>query len=192
MTMPPAAALATSAALPNTTVALPSPRTKGEVSLEHCLLKRRSVRNYRNTALSLADISQLLWAAQGMTAEGYLRTAPSAGALYPLEIYLAAGNVDGLSPGLYHYQPERHGLVLVKPGDLRCELARAALGQDCAANGAAISCSRRCMLARALNTVNAPRGTFTWKPVTQRRMYAFRRLHEGWEPSPSVRSRMTK
>lgn len=136
--MPPAAALATSAALANPTLALPPPRTKGEVSLEHCLLKRRSVRNYRNTALSLADISQLLWVAQGITAEGYLRTAPSAGALYPLEIYLAAGNVDGLSPGLYYYHPERHELVLVKPRDLRCELARAALGQDCVANGAAI------------------------------------------------------
>jgi len=101
------------------------------------LLKRRSVRSYRDTALSVADISQLLWAAQGITAEGYLRTAPSAGALYPLEIYLAAGNVDELSPGLYHYRPKQHELVLVKPGDFRRELARAALGQDCIANGAA-------------------------------------------------------
>jgi len=137
MTMPPAVALATGAALPNS-LALPPPRTKGEVSLEHCLLKRRSVRNYRNTALSSADIAQLLWAAQGIIAERYLRTAPSAGALYPLEIYLVAGNVHGLSPGLYHYHPDRHELVLVKPGDLRSELARAALGQDCVANGAAI------------------------------------------------------
>ncbi len=119
-------------------VALPPPRAKGEVSLEDCLLKRRSVRNYDNMALSLTDVSQLLWAAQGITAEGYLRTAPSAGALYPLELYLMAGNVEDLAPGAYHYNPTRHDLALVKAGDHRRELARAALGQDCVANSAAI------------------------------------------------------
>jgi SagB-type dehydrogenase family enzyme len=118
-------------------IALPSPRTRGEISLEDCLRKRRSVRSYRNDALSLADISQLLWAAQGITAEGHLRTAPSAGALYPLELYLVAGNVEGLTPGAHHYRPERHELILVRPGDLRRELAEAALGQDCVARGVA-------------------------------------------------------
>ena len=119
-------------------LALPEPRANGEISLEECLLKRRSVRSFRNAALSLADISQLLWAAQGITAEGHLRTAPSAGALYPVEVYLVAGHVDGLEPGAYHYRPERNELVPVKAGDFRRELARAALGQDCVANGAAI------------------------------------------------------
>lgn len=133
-----ARALAAGAAFPNTTLALPQPCTKSEISLEHCLLQRRSVRSYTNAALSLADISQLLWAAQGITAEGHLRTAPSAGALYPLEVYLVAGNVDSLAPGSYHYQPERHELVLVEAGDFRHELARAALGQNCVANSAAI------------------------------------------------------
>lgn len=132
-TMPGSGAAPTNAAL-----ALPLPRTKGEISLEQCLLRRRSVRSYSNTALSLAQISQLLWAAQGITAEDYLRTAPSAGALYPLELYLVAGNVDGVSPGLYHYRPEQHELVLVKPGHLQRRLAQAALGQDCVANAAAI------------------------------------------------------
>jgi hypothetical protein len=91
-------------------LALPQPRTNSEISVEHCLLKRRSVHSFRNAALSLADISQPLWAAQGIAAEGHLRTAPPAGALYPLEVYLVAGNVDGLEPGAYHYRPERHEL----------------------------------------------------------------------------------
>jgi len=119
-------------------LALPQPRTNSEISVEHCLLKRRSVRSFKNAALSLADISQLLWAAQGVAAEGHLGTAPSAGALYPLEVYLVAGNMDGLVPGGYHYRSGRQELVLAKAGDFRRELARAALGQDCVANGAAI------------------------------------------------------
>jgi len=132
--LPPAAAFAGT----GTSLALPPPRTKGEVSLERCLFKRRSVRSFKNAALPLTDLSQLLWAAQGITAEGYLRTALSAGALYPLEVYLAAGNVDGLPPGLYHYLPKPHELALAKAGDLRHELARAAGSQDCVANAAAI------------------------------------------------------
>jgi chemotaxis protein methyltransferase CheR len=83
-----------------------------------------------------ADVGQLVWAAQGITAEGYLRTAPSAGALYPLETYLVVGEIEGIAPGLYHYRPERHDLVLTKSGDLRRELALAAIGQDCVRDGA--------------------------------------------------------
>ncbi|MBZ5611271.1 MAG: SagB/ThcOx family dehydrogenase [Acidobacteriia bacterium] len=135
--LPPVAALATRAGLADHTIALPQPRTKGETSLEHCLLNRRSVRSYRDVPLLLDAVGQLLWAAQGVTAEGHLRTAPSAGALYPLEVYLVAGNVDGVSPGLYHYRPERHELLLVKPGDLRQELARATFEQDCVQSAAA-------------------------------------------------------
>ena len=118
-------------------VVLPQPRTKSEISIEDCLLRRRSVRSYREAALSLTDISQLLWAAAGITAEGHLRTAPSAGALYPLEVYLVASNVDGLAPALYHYRPKQHELVLVKEGELRRELAQAALDQDCIRQAAA-------------------------------------------------------
>lgn len=118
-------------------LALPKPKTKGDTSLEHCLLKRRSIRSFINAALSLADISQLLWAAQGITGDDYYRTAPSAGALYPLEVYLVASNVDGLAPGVYHYSPDRHEVVALKTGDFRRELAKAALGQDCVENSAA-------------------------------------------------------
>jgi SagB-type dehydrogenase family enzyme len=108
---------------------LPSPRTKGSVSLELCLLRRRPIRTYRRASLTLAEVGQLLWAAQGITADGYLRTAPSAGALYPLEVYVVVG-------GLYHYRPDRHHLVLAKSGDLRSQLAQAALAQDCVRDGA--------------------------------------------------------
>jgi SagB-type dehydrogenase family enzyme len=135
--MPTIAALAAGARSADAPLVLPQARRKGERSLEECLAKRRSVRSYAHAPLSLAEISQLLWAAQGITAEGYLRTAPSAGALYPLEIYLVAGDVEGLSPGIYHYRPQRHELVPVKKGDIRSELAEAALGQDCIANAAA-------------------------------------------------------
>jgi SagB-type dehydrogenase family enzyme len=76
-------------------------------------------------------VGQLLWAAQGITAEGYLRTAPSAGALYPLEVYVVVGKVDSIPPAAYRYRLDRHELVLIKPGDLRRELAQAALDQEC-------------------------------------------------------------
>ena len=109
---------------------------QGEFSLEHCLHQRRSVRNYRTAALTVGEVGQLLWAAQGITANGGLRTAPSAGALYPLDVYLVAGNVDGLPAGVYRYYPDQHELVLAKSGDLRQELAEAALGQACVRDSA--------------------------------------------------------
>lgn len=113
-----------------TTVQLPDPRLKSEVSLEEALLKRRSIRKYANLPLTLEDVSQLLWAAQGITAEWGGRTAPSAGALYPLEVYLAVGNVENLAAGVYKYKSERHELVKVRDDDVRGELAEAALGQN--------------------------------------------------------------
>jgi len=109
---------------------LPEPRFKSSISVEEALLKRRSIRNYKNESLSLEEVSQLLWSAQGETTPWGEKTAPSAGATYPLEIYLVAGNVEGIEPGLYHYNPPNHNLILVKEGDFRRELTRAALGQD--------------------------------------------------------------
>lgn len=111
-------------------VQLPAPSLKGRASVEEALQQRRSVRDLARSPLALADVAQLLWSAQGVTHPEGLRTAPSAGALYPLEVYLAAGNVTGLAPGVYRYQPGKHELALVKPGDARRELASAALGQD--------------------------------------------------------------
>ena len=111
-------------------ISLPAARLDGEVSVEAALARRRSLREFAAGPLELAAVSQLLWAAQGITDPAGLRTAPSAGALYPLEVYLVAGAVAELSPGIYRYEPRRHRLVLHAPGDARRALARAALGQD--------------------------------------------------------------
>jgi SagB-type dehydrogenase family enzyme len=113
------------------TVKLPQPKYDSKFSIEKTLLERRSVRNYKDEPLTLAEVSQLLWAAQGITdkANG-LRTAPSAGALYPLETYLVAGKVTGLPAGLYKYKPRGHELEKIADGDKRTELSKAALGQS--------------------------------------------------------------
>ena len=117
---------------------LPEPVTSGEKSLEALLLQRRSVREHREAALDLSAIGQLLWAAQGITNPQGFRTAPSAGALYPLELYVVVGKVDGLSPGLYHYHPDTHRLQQTEDGDLRHILARAALAQPWVKTAAAV------------------------------------------------------
>ncbi|MEE9139802.1 MAG: SagB/ThcOx family dehydrogenase [Alphaproteobacteria bacterium] len=119
-------------------VALPEPRQAGPLSVEAALSSRRSVRDFAKGPLTLAEVSQLLWAAQGITdPEGY-RAAPSAGALYPLEVYLVAGEVAALEAGIYKYDPLRHRLTLMQLGDRRAELAAAALDQDWMADGAAV------------------------------------------------------
>jgi len=108
-------------------IKLPKPKEKGLTSMEETLNQRRSVRDYKKGPLSLEEISQILWAASGKNL--YRRTSPSAGATYPLEIYLAAGEVEGLEPGLYQYSYSRHSLEGIKEQDIRERLARATLGQ---------------------------------------------------------------
>lgn len=105
------------------TVKLPAPRKRGEVSLEETLEKRRSHRSYASRALSWEQISQLLWSAQGVVLRGF-RTAPSAGATYPLELYLVSDK------GVYHYRPQSHELEPVFEGDVRSQLCQACLGQE--------------------------------------------------------------
>jgi len=117
-------------------VELPEPRLESSVSLEETLLNRRSIREYSNSPLTLGEVSQLLWAAQGLTTEWGGRTAPSAGGLYPLEIYLAVGSVANLAPGIYKYKPEGHELIKLRDGDEREELAKAALNQTWVKAGA--------------------------------------------------------
>jgi SagB-type dehydrogenase family enzyme len=112
-------------------VRLPHPRIQGPDSLESCIHARRSVRSFSKEALTLDEISQLLWSAQGITAETGERAAPSAGATYPLETYLVADNVAELEAGVYKYEVARHQLRTVQRGTCRDQLARAALGQDC-------------------------------------------------------------
>jgi SagB-type dehydrogenase family enzyme len=112
------------------TVNLPAPRYDGKISVEKSLLKRRSVRTFKKAPLTLADVSQVLWAAQGVTDQRGFRTAPSAGALYPLEMYIVAGDVEDLATGIYRYIPKGHQLTLVEKGDKRPDLCKAALSQS--------------------------------------------------------------
>jgi SagB-type dehydrogenase family enzyme len=111
-------------------VALPDPRPYRGLSFEEAVDARRSRRAYSSRPLSLADLSRLLHAAQGITQrQGELRAAPSAGALYPIELYVVAHNVAGLEPGIYHYAVPAHELELIQPGDQRAAVTRAGLGQ---------------------------------------------------------------
>ncbi|MDY7040425.1 MAG: nitroreductase family protein, partial [Chloroflexota bacterium] len=87
-------------------IALPTPALRGEMSLEETLTSRHSVRSFTADPLTLAEIGQLLWAAQGITRDWGARTAPSAGALYPLEVYVATAE------GLYHYVPQGHKVLV--------------------------------------------------------------------------------
>jgi SagB-type dehydrogenase family enzyme len=117
---------------------LAPPRLDGPVAVEEALARRRSVREYTEEGLSLAEVGQLLWAAQGVSGEKGRRTAPSAGALYPLETYLVAGAVTGLAPGVYRYEPRHHRLRLHRPGDVRAALADSALEQEWVAEAPAL------------------------------------------------------
>jgi len=119
-------------------IQLPTPRFDSDTSVEEALFKRRSVRSYKEDPLTISDISQILWAAQGKTRKYRYRTAPSAGALYPLEIYIAASTVDELKAGLYHYNPKDHTLKKINEGDKRSDVYNAALQQDAIYNSSAM------------------------------------------------------
>lgn len=118
-------------------ITLPEPLFKSKILTEEALKRRRSVREYQDKPLTLEEISQLLWAAQGITGEYGMRTAPSAGALYPIELYVVAGRVDGLAAGIYRYRPKGHELQKVAEGDKRGDLYQAALEQESLRDGAA-------------------------------------------------------
>lgn len=117
-------------------ISLPDPSYDSEVSIEAALQNRRSQRSYLDKALTLAEVSQLVWAAQGITNDRGFRTAPSAGATYPLELYVIAGNVENLMSGIYKYEPNGHQLIRIAEGDKRNDLADAALGQSSIRDGA--------------------------------------------------------
>ncbi len=134
------------------TIQLPEPDLSGKITVEKALRERRSVRDYSTEALSLAELSQLLWAAQGITKAieeppsywrgekwmGGLRTAPSAGGTYPIELYIAIGNVTNVPQGLYKYDPLIHAIEKILDGDQRKNISEAALNQGSIQKGAAV------------------------------------------------------
>jgi SagB-type dehydrogenase family enzyme len=113
-----------------TVVALPEPARAGETSLEEALGQRRSGREYADEPLTRRELGQLLWAAQGITSDEGGRTAPSAGALYPLELFAVTRDVEGIDPGVWRYQPEEHALSPVREGDRTAALRAASLDQS--------------------------------------------------------------
>jgi len=120
-------------------IELPEPNFTG-ISVEKAIAQRRSVRNYSDEPLQLKQLSQLLFAAQGITTEEGgrpLRAAPSAGATYPFEVYVVVCDVEQLKKGIYHYDVTSHSLSLVKEGDFAGDLSAAAFGQDSIANAPA-------------------------------------------------------
>lgn len=112
------------------TFPLPQPILDGETSVAEALFNRRSQRDFQDTELTQEQLAQLLWAAAGVTTEDGRRTAPSAGALYPLDLYVVVTQVTGLEPGLYLYQPEQHALEKILAGDFRTALAEGSLDQQ--------------------------------------------------------------
>ncbi len=112
-------------------IELPKPKLKGKLTVEEALSVRRSIRKYSDEPLTLEEVSQLLWAGQGITAKWGGRTAPSAGATYPLTLYLVVEEVTGLQPGIYIYEPKDHILITHLNGSFREGLYDACLKQDC-------------------------------------------------------------
>ena len=111
---------------------LPKPSLKGEVSVEQAIKHRRTIRAYQSKPLTMEQLSQIFWAAQGITEDrGYKRSAPSGGALYPMDIYAVVGEngVKGLQAGIYHYDPHKHAALLITEGDFRKDVAETALSQ---------------------------------------------------------------
>ena len=125
------------AVITDTVIYLPLPRKLTNMSVEEAILLRRSIREYTSDPVKLGDLAMILWAAYGITEPRWgLRASPSAGGTYPLELYVVigergvlVGESEYLKPGVYKYDVHKHLLVFVKPGDVRRDLAAAALGQ---------------------------------------------------------------
>lgn len=112
-------------------IKLPAPNLKGKLSVEEAIARRRSIRRFKNNSLSIEQLSQILWASQGLTDPERYRAVPSAGATYPLEIFIIIGEgaIGNMEAGIYHYDVSSHSLNLHREGDFRTDLAQAALSQ---------------------------------------------------------------
>ena len=117
----------------NQSIHLPPPKRKGEISLEEAIARRRSIRDFTPEPISASQLSQILWAAQGITdIPGGHRATPSAGATYPLEIFVVLGqnSIAGVGAVIYHYNVDKHSLSQHYKGDIRLELAAVALHEE--------------------------------------------------------------
>jgi SagB-type dehydrogenase family enzyme len=135
-------------------VDLPAPATRGAVSLEESLIRRRSIRRFTAAPLTPQEVSQLLWAAQGITGQPATRTSPSAGAIHPLELYAATGD------GCRHYRPAGHHLELVTDRDIRSSLADAAHGETAVRDAALVV-----VITAVLSRTRARYGERAWRYV---------------------------
>ncbi|MFB6109394.1 MAG: SagB/ThcOx family dehydrogenase [Halodesulfurarchaeum sp.] len=117
---------------PDELLSLPGPREDGGRSVEAALAQRRSRRDLGSGPIPLADVAQLLWAAQGETDDDGHRAAPSAGATYPMEVYLVVGEegVPDLDSGVYRYRPAEHALTRESDVSPQAELAAACYDQE--------------------------------------------------------------
>jgi len=118
-------------------IELPEPDKKGNISVEEAIFNRKSIRNYKDTPVKLKELSQVLWAAAGKTVDditGATRAYPSAGGIYPLNIYIVVFNVEGLQKGIYKYLWQEHQIKLLNKGNFRSSLTDAALGQSAVGN----------------------------------------------------------
>jgi SagB-type dehydrogenase family enzyme len=110
-------------------------------TLNYCLQNRRSIREFSEKPLSKEQLSYLLWASTGIQRKEFgfeFRTAPSAGALYPIETYVVINKVDSLPQGVYHYDIQHHTLETIKTGDFRTTLSNAALNQQMCSHAAVV------------------------------------------------------
>ena len=114
-------------------VALPEPDLGGGLTTEVAISRRRSTRDYASAPMSQAELSRLLFLTGGISADRWgnaRRTAPSSGALYPIEVYAVVHRVDGIEPGVYHYAYREHALDVVRVGDFRAQVVDQAIAQE--------------------------------------------------------------
>jgi len=173
-------------------IKLPPPRKDGGASVEKVLSDRRSVRSYRPKPLGISEISQLLWAAQGLTGTQRYRTAPSAGALFPLEIHMAAGAVTGLESGIYRYDPRGHRIRLTAAGDQRPALCRAALSQGSIRSAPAVLVVCAVSSGSPANTAGAASSMSIWRPAMRWRTLVWRPFRWAWARWSSAHSMTVK
>jgi hypothetical protein len=159
-------------------ISLPVPASSGRMSVEEAISQRRSTREYANKPITLEQLSQILWAAQGITnTRNGSRSAPSAGALYPLEIYVVVreGGVKNLVAGLYHYLVAEHAISLQKTGDFSIQLQSAALDQEAVGQSAATIIITAIFSRTTVNTAREVTSTFSKSRAMRQKTSVFRR-----------------